>query len=181
MNAVTESSDSSSSGRPPREASPAGSGKGGRKQRPRSTPEQRARHARSVARRRAMQALYSWQLTGDDPKNILLAFREEDEHAKADPEYFREILMGVTRAQQELDARMQPWLGRELDQLDPVEHALLWIGQWELAERIELPYRVVINEAVELAKRFGAEQSHRYVNGVLDRLAAELRSAEIRR
>ncbi|WP_019590125.1 MULTISPECIES: transcription antitermination factor NusB [unclassified Thioalkalivibrio] len=179
MNAVTESSNSGSPDRPPREQTRAD--KGGRKQRPRSTPEQRARHARSVARRRAMQALYSWQLTGDDPKNILLAFREEDEHAKADPEYFREILMGVTRAHQELDARMQPWLGRELDQLDPVEHALLWIGQWELAERIELPYRVVINEAVELAKRFGAEQSHRYVNGVLDRLAAELRSAEIRR
>ncbi len=156
-------------------ARPAG-GRGGK--RPRSTPEQRARHARSVARRRAMQALYSWQMTGANPKDILAEFREDEEHAKADAEYFRELLIGVTRDRETLDARMEPYLGRPLEQLDPVEHALLWLGQWELAERIEVPYRVAINEAVDLAKRFGAEQSHRYINGVLDRLSADLRAPE---
>ena len=173
---MTEPTDPRPEGRRPRKDSTAG--KSARARRPHSTPEQRARHARSVARRRAMQALYSWQMTGAHPKDILKEFREEPEHAKADAEYFRELLIGVTRDQEALDARMAPYLGRPLDQLDPVEHALLWLGQWELAERIEVPYRVVINEAVELAKRFGAEQSHRYVNGVLDRLAADLRSAE---
>lgn len=125
-----------------------------------------------------MQALYSWQMTDADPRELLAEFREDEEHAKADAEYFREILIGVTRNRQALDARMEPFLGRPLDQLDPVEHALLWLGQWELAESVDVPYRVVINEAVDLAKRFGAEQSHRYVNGVLDRLAADLRAAE---
>ncbi|MGM0552490.1 MAG: transcription antitermination factor NusB [Pseudomonadota bacterium] len=166
----------------PRKPQPQGTGKAAagsaRGKRPRSTPEQRARHARSVARRRAMQALYSWQMTGAEPKDILAEFREDDEHAKADAEYFRELLIGVTRDREALDARMEPYLGRPLDQLDPVEHALLWLGQWELVERIEVPYRVVINEAVDLAKRFGAEQSHRYINGVLDRLSAELRAPE---
>ncbi|WP_155999236.1 transcription antitermination factor NusB [Thioalkalivibrio sp. ALJ16] len=173
---MTESSDSRPEGRSPRDHS--ASGKTGRARRPRSTPEQRARHARSFARRRAMQALYSWQMTGAHPKDILAEFREDEEHAKADAEYFRELLIGVTRDREALDARMEPYLGRPLAQLDPVEHALLWLGQWELAERIEVPYRVVINEAVDLAKRYGAEQSHRYINGVLDRLSVDLRGPE---
>jgi transcription antitermination protein NusB len=140
---------------------------------------QRQIHARRAARRRAMQALYSWQLTRDDPKNILASFREDEEHAAADGEYFREILIGVTRRAAELDALMEPALGgRPLAQLDPIEHALLWLGLWELSERLDVPYRVVINEAVELAKKFGAEQSHRFINGVLDNLARGLRGAE---
>ncbi|WP_081616898.1 MULTISPECIES: transcription antitermination factor NusB [unclassified Thioalkalivibrio] len=171
VHAVSESHNPSQpAGKKPRQ--------GGRGKRPHSTPEQRARHARSVARRRAMQALYSWQMTAAEPKDILAEFRDDEEHAKADAEYFREILIGVTRNREALDARMEPYLGRPLDQLDPVERALLWLGQWELAERIDVPYRVVINEAVDLAKRFGAEQSHRYINGVLDRLSADLRGPE---
>jgi len=135
-------------------------------------------HARRAARLRAMQALYSWQLNHDDPKNILAEFREDAEHARADAEYFRELLFGVTREAPALDALMEPALGRPLVQLDPLEHALLWIGVWELSERAEIPYRVVINEAVGLAKKFGADQSHRFVNGVLDNLAHDLRAAE---
>ncbi|WP_019627120.1 transcription antitermination factor NusB [Thioalkalivibrio sp. ALJT] len=173
---MTESSDSRPEGRSPRNNN--AGGKPGRARRPRSTPEQRARHARSFARRRAMQALYSWQMTGAHPKDILAEFRDDEEHAKADAEYFRELLIGVTRDREALDARMEPYLGRPLAQLDPVEHALLWLGQWELSERVDVPYRVVINEAVDLAKRYGAEQSHRYINGVLDRLSVDLRGAE---
>ncbi|WP_019628415.1 transcription antitermination factor NusB [Thioalkalivibrio sp. AKL10] len=173
---MTEPSDPRPEGSAPRKDADAG--KSARARRPRSTPEQRARHARSFARRRAMQALYSWQITGAHPKDILAEFRDDEEHAKADAEYFRELLIGVTADREALDARMEPYLGRPLDQLDPVEHALLWLGQWELAERMEVPYRVVINEAVDLAKRYGAEQSHRYINGVLDRLSADLRGPE---
>ncbi|MGM0813871.1 transcription antitermination factor NusB [Thioalkalivibrio sp.] len=135
-------------------------------------------HARQAARRRAMQALYSWQLTGDHPKNILASFREDEEHANADAEYFREILMGVTSKAAALDETLAPVVGRPLQQLDPIEHALLWVGTWELSERLEVPYRVVINEAVGMAKKYGAEQSHRFINGVLDTLARQLRSAE---
>lgn len=125
-----------------------------------------------------MQALYSWQLTRDHPKNILAAFREDEEHAKVDAEYFREILMGVTAKAAEFDQMLAPVVGRPLEQLDPIEHALLWVGVWELSERVEVPYRVVINEAVGMAKKYGAEQSHRFINGVLDTLARQLRSAE---
>jgi transcription antitermination protein NusB len=140
---------------------------------------QRQIHARRLARRRAMQALYSWQLTRNEPKDILAAFREDEEHERADIEYFREILMAVTRNAAAFDERLAPALGgRPVAQLDPVEHALLWIGLWELSERIDVPYRVVINEAVELAKKFGAEQSHRFVNGALDFLARDLRAPE---
>ena len=126
-----------------------------------------------------MQALYSWQLTKDHPKNILASFREDEEHASADAEYFRELLMGVTARVAQLDAALEPVIGRPLEQLDPIEHALLWVGTWELSERLEVPYRVVINEAVSLAKKYGAEQSHRFINGVLDTLARQLRSAEL--
>jgi transcription antitermination protein NusB len=139
---------------------------------------QRQIHARQAARRRAMQALYSWQLTRDHPKNVLASFREDEEHANADAEYFREILMGVTEKVATLDQTLAPVIGRPLEQLDPIEHALLWVGTWELSERLEIPYRVVINEAVGLAKKYGAEQSHRFINGVLDTLARQLRSAE---
>jgi len=125
-----------------------------------------------------MQALYSWQLTHNHPKDILASFREDEEHANADAEYFREILMGVTTKVASLDALLEPVIGRPLVQLDPIEHALLWVGVWELSERMEVPYRVAINEAVGLAKKYGAEQSHRFINGVLDTLARQLRSAE---
>ncbi|WP_410344117.1 transcription antitermination factor NusB [Thioalkalivibrio sp.] len=141
-------------------------------------PHQQQIHARQAARRRAMQALYSWQLTHNHPKDILASFREDEEHANADAEYFREILMGVTTKAAALDALLEPVIGRPLVQLDPIEHALLWVGVWELSERMEVPYRVAINEAVGLAKKYGAEQSHRFINGVLDTLARQLRSAE---
>lgn len=135
------------------------------------TPQQRQNYARRAARRQAMQALYSWQISRDDPLNILANAREGPEYAKVDPGYFREILMGVTQQSAQLDTLLQTALDGSPSLLDPVEHAVLWIALWELREHPEVPYQVVINEALMIVKAFGAEASHRLVNSVLDRLA----------
>ncbi len=136
---------------------------------------QRRRRARS----RLVQALYQQLLTGQPPEEIERQFLAEGLEG-CDIAYFRELLHAVPAAAEALEARFVPLLDRPLAQIDPVERAVLLLGAYELAERIEVPYRVVIHEAVELAKRFGADQSHRYINGVLDRLAGqlELRAAE---
>lgn len=136
---------------------------------------------RSRARRRALQALYQWQMAGQDLADIDRQFAEEMDMKEVDLELFRELLYGVPKQCDALDARVQPYLDRPLNQLDPVERAILRLGAYELAERLDVPVRVVINEHVELAKLFGAEQSHKYVNGVLDKVARALplRSAEI--
>lgn len=130
-----------------------------------------APRGRSWARRFAMQALYQWQLTQQDCASIGEQFATEPEMEKADQPYFRELLHEIPVRLDRLNAVLEPCLDRALTQLDPVERAILWIGAYELLFRADVPYRVVINEAVELAKRFGAEQGHRFVNGVLDRVA----------
>jgi transcription antitermination protein NusB len=134
--------------------------------------------ARSRARRRALQAIYAWQLSGNRIEHVIEQFRREQDMQIADLEYFEELVRGVARLQEELDAAIVPFLDREIARVDPIERAALRIAAWELRERIDVPYRVVINEAVESTKRFGAEHGHTYVNGVLDRLAAQWRSAE---
>jgi len=152
---------------------------------------------RSQARRYAVLALYQWQLTGQDPVEISrhflddLAWVEEvaaslddpedmpDSGAKSeqtyDPDLFRQLLYGVPARRKELDARLQPALDRPIERVDPVECAILRAGTYELLYSSSVPYRVAINEAVDLAKLFGAEQGHRYVNGVLDRVARDMR------
>jgi N utilization substance protein B len=134
--------------------------------------------ARQTARRRAMQALYGWQMTRDEPKDVLRSFREDDDHAGCDDAFFREILLGVTADPAGMDALMAPVLERRPDELDPTEHAILWVATWELRGHPEIPYRVVINEAVSLARKYGADQSHRFVNAALDRLSRRLRLYE---
>lgn len=137
-------------------------------------------HARRKSRRLAMQALYQWQLTDQLPKDILAQFQEEEEIESADPDYFRELLLEVTGRQAELDAAVEPYIDRKtMAEVDPVERAILRIAVYELAHRLDVPYRVVVNEAIELTKKFGADQAHRFVNGVLDRLAQELRKTEV--
>lgn len=126
---------------------------------------------RSLARRFAMQALYQWQLTQQDAAAIDAQFATEEDMERADQAYFHELLHEVPARLERLNGALAPCLDRALAQLDPVERAILWIGAYELMFRSDVPYRVVINEAVELAKRFGADQGHRFVNGVLDRLA----------
>jgi len=134
---------------------------------------------RSWARRCAAQALYQWQLTGQEPTTIASQFLADQDLPKADPDYFQELVHQVPALAQEIDAAFAPFLDRPLAQVDPVEQAILRIAVYELRYRPDIPYKVIINEAVELAKRFGAEQGHRFINGVLDRAAHEIRSQEI--
>ena len=134
--------------------------------------------ARSRARRRALQALYAWQLSGNRIENVIDEFRHEQDMQIADLEYFEDIVRGVERNHAELDAAILPFLDREIARVDPIERAVLRIAAYELRERIDVPYRVVINEAVETTKRFGSEHGHTYVNGVLDKLAGVWRGAE---
>jgi len=135
--------------------------------------------ARHKARSRAVQAIYDWQVSGNDVREVEDYFLTEQNMKKTDLEYFSELLHGVPTHLSELDGHLQPILDRPLDEVDPVEKAILRIGVYEFVHRMDVPYRVVINEAVELAKDFGAEDGHKYVNSVLDKLAAKLRSIEV--
>lgn len=136
--------------------------------------------ARSLARERAMQALYQWQLTGQDLGDIDKQFMEEQDMKGVDKKYFHELLHEIPKRLSAIDAHGEEVLDRGIEQVDPVERAILRIGIYELEHRIDIPYRVVINEMVELAKIFGAEQGHRYINGILDKLAAKLRAIEVK-
>ncbi|HET7557503.1 MAG TPA: transcription antitermination factor NusB [Rhodanobacteraceae bacterium] len=134
--------------------------------------------ARSRARRRALQAIYAWQMSGSSVRSVIEQFRHEQDMQVADLEYFEDLVRGVDANRAELDAGLAPFLDRGIEQVDPIERATLRLGAYELKHRPDVPYRVVLNEAVELAKRFGAEHGHTYVNGVLDKLAREWRAAE---
>ena len=133
---------------------------------------------RSVARKLAMQALYRWQLNDGPWQDLLQEFRDAEDMPRADGEYFRELVEGVWRAREALDADLSSWADRRPAHLDPIEHAILLIGVYELRHRPDVPYRVAISEAVTLAKRFGATDGHKYVNAVLDRAARAIRPDE---
>jgi N utilization substance protein B len=139
-----------------------------------------ANRARARARRRILQALYQWQMTGAEVAAIQRQFFSDHRLGHMDLDYFSEVFRGVTERVDALDAAYDAYLDRPAANLDPVERALLRLGSYELEERLEVPYRVCIDQAVELAKAFGAEQSHKYINGVLDRVARDqpLRVAE---
>lgn len=134
---------------------------------------------RSKARQHAVQALYQWQLTGQDVSDIDHQFLAEQDVKTFEVPYFKELLHGVPANLHALDEQLSPLLDRALASVDPVERAILRLGAYELMYHPEVPFRVVIDEAVELAKIFGAEQGHRYVNGVLDKLAKKVRRSEI--
>ena len=138
---------------------------------------------RASARRRsrslALQGLYQRQLAHHDADTIRQQLVEAPGWDDADGEYFDDLWRGVTGDWDALLAEVAPHLDRKPTELSPVERAILVIGAWELQHRLEVPYRVVINEAVELAKGFGAEQGHRYVNGVLDKIARQVRRVEM--
>jgi N utilization substance protein B len=135
--------------------------------------------ARSRARRRALQAVYAWQLSGSPVDKVIEQFRAEQDMEVADLEYFEALVRGVVQHADELDAVLAKFIDRSVAQVDPIERAVLRIAAFELAHRLDVPYRVVINEAIETTKRFGAEHGHTYVNGVLDRAAAEWRAQEM--
>ncbi len=133
---------------------------------------------RAKARRLALQGLYQWQLSGGSARDIIVELNASQNTKDADLEYFEELVKGITSGSADLEARFLPHLDRPAEQLDPIERGILLIGTYELATRLDVPYRVVLNEAVELTKSFGAEESHKYINAVLDKTAAELRQAE---
>jgi N utilization substance protein B len=144
-----------------------------------SEPSSRALSGqRSVARKLAMQALYRWQLNDCPWQDLVQEFRDAEDMPRADGEYFRELIEGVWRNREALDADLSSWADRGPALLDPIEHAVLLIGIYELRHRADVPYRVAISEAVALAKRFGATDGHKYVNAVLDRAARALRPNE---
>ena len=140
----------------------------------------RSTRGRSIARKLAMQALYQWQLNVSDPKDIVDQYLESDEATGVDRDYFDALIVGCVDTCQQIDAVMAGLLDRPIEQLDPVERAILMIGVFELQQRVDVPFRVVINEGVDLCKRFGATDAHKYVNAVLDRAAKVLRTAEQR-
>lgn len=136
------------------------------------------RSARRRAREFAVQALYQWLLSGEDAGAIEAHIAEIVGFDRADREHFKSILHGVIRDKDGLHRAIEPHIDRKLGELSPVEHAVLLIGGFELQSHLEIPYRVVINEAVELTKSYGGSDGYKYVNGVLDRVALALRPAE---
>ena len=134
---------------------------------------------RSRARRYVIQALYEWQVSGNSPKAIEEQFLIEHQTRKFDRPYFHELLIGITEQIEDLDTEISPLSERPFKEVDLVEKAILRLGCFELKNRIDIPYRVVINEAIELTKTFGAEEAYRFVNGTMDKLAENLRQAEV--
>jgi len=135
--------------------------------------------ARRLARELAVQAVYSWQMSKNAVEQIELSIVTSNDMKKVDTEYFLELLRAVVKDCDELDKKLKPYLGRLPEELDPVEKAILRIATYELVSRIDVPYKVVINEAIELAKSFGAEESHKFINGVLDKAIKTLRKDEL--
>lgn len=152
----------------PREAKPADAGK----------PSKTAK--RREARKLATQALYQWHMAGHSLNEIEAQFRVDNDFTDVDAAYFREILHGVPASKTEIDTALKPCMDLTLEELDPVELAVLRLSTWELLKRVDVPYRVVINEGIELAKVYGSTDGHKFVNGVLDKLAPRLRDAEVK-
>ena len=136
---------------------------------------------RRKARHYLVQALYQWQLAGADISQIEAEFRVDYDMKKVDLEYFHSLLHDIPKNKAGLDAKISPLLDRKVEEMTPVELAILRLGAYEMLYRIDVPYRVVINEAVELAKTFGATDGHKFINGVLDKLAQRERAVEQRR
>lgn len=136
-------------------------------------------NARSLARKRAVQALYMWEMSDIDLSDIDHQFVLEHDMSKVDLKYFQELLHRIPAHVDEIDDHIHALLDRPFNEIDPVERAIMRLGVYELQHRLDIPYRVIINEAVELAKTFGAEEGYKYVNSILDGVAKKLRAVEI--
>lgn len=134
---------------------------------------------RRIARELVLRALYQWQLTGDDFAKLLVQAEEADEYPQANAAFLKGLLDGILKEAAALDAALAPHLDRKVAELSPIEHGVLLVGAYELSHSLDVPYRVAINESVELAKRYGGTDGHKFVNGVLDKLAKETRQVEI--
>lgn len=135
--------------------------------------------AKTKARKCAVQALYQWQVTGQNLSAIEQQFIEEDRLKNAQKSYFFELIHGVPKQLNEIDSALSEFIDRPLDKINLVERAVLRVGVYELLNRPEMPYRVILNESINLAKCFGAEGGHRYINGILDKIAEKNRAVEI--
>ncbi len=135
--------------------------------------------AKTNARRCAVQALYQWQMTGQNLGLIELQFYEEERLKLAQKSYFSVLFHGVPKQLDVIDAALAEFVDRPVEKIDPVERAILRLGTYEMLNRLEIPYRVIINESVDLAKYFGADGSHKYVNGILDKIAQQQRATEV--
>lgn len=136
--------------------------------------------SRSNARKKAMQALYQWEMTGNELNEIEVQFYNEQDMAKVDTDYFHELLHQVPTQVDELDQAFAPYLELKGQELGPIEQAILRLSSYELKNRLDVPFQVVIKEAIVLAKTFAAEKSHKFVNGVLDKLAKQWREIEVK-
>lgn len=134
---------------------------------------------RRIARELVLRALYQWQLTGDDCARLLVQAEEAEEYAQANTTFLKGLLDGILKESAALDAALAPCLDRKVEELSPIEHGVLLIGAYELSHSLDVPYKVAINESVELAKRYGGTDGHKFVNGVLDKLAKSVRSVEV--
>lgn len=139
----------------------------------------KSRGSRGVSRELCLRALYQRQLTGADLARLIALGEEDEIHSRANGPFFATLLTGVLERSDALEIALAPYLDRPVDQLSPIERGCLLIGAYELTHSLDVPYRVVINEAVELAKRYGGTEGHKYVNGVLDQLAKQTRQAEL--
>jgi N utilization substance protein B len=138
----------------------------------------RGHGARALARKLALQALYAWQLNPGPWQDMVTEYDLAEEAPRADREHFTALVSTITTGSGELDEQLRPWLDRQPAELDPIEHAVLWIGLQELRNHPEVPFRVAISEAVGLAKRFGATDGHKFVNAIMDKAARALRPHE---
>lgn len=134
---------------------------------------------RGLARRLTVQALYQWLVNETPPARLMKEFHDEDSMGRADVEYFKSLLHGAVQEADTLIETFSEYLDRDLTQLDPVERAVLMMGSYELMFCPDVPWKVVVNEAVNLAKMFGAEESYKYINGVLDKVARTVRAVEV--
>jgi N utilization substance protein B len=135
--------------------------------------------SRHNARHYALQAMYQWQMTGASLTDIENEFLQMHVEKKIDLDYFKELIHGIPEHQEDIDNAIKPFLSRSMRDIDPVELAVLRLATYELMKRPELPYRVIINEALELAKKFGSVEGYKFVNGVLDKIAKQIRAVEI--
>lgn len=135
---------------------------------------------RRKARHYGMQALYQWSMTGASASTIEAEFRTDNDMTYVDTDYLHELISEITKIATSLDEAYQSYLqGRDIEELDPITKALLRLGSYELLHRIDIPYKVAINESVALGKKFGANESYKFINGVLDQLAAKVRAVEV--
>ncbi|MGV6857638.1 MAG: transcription antitermination factor NusB [bacterium] len=133
---------------------------------------------RHSSRRLALQALYQWQIAQQPIGDVLSQFREDIDYPKIDPEYFEELFRGVVTATDTLDGTLEPYMSRPMEQVDPIERAVLRLAVYELSNRPDIPYRVVLDEAIGLSRKFGAVDGFKFVNGVLDKAIPDLRKLE---